>query len=119
MFRIKTRSRKVTEAQPAVGRSVRRKRKFAAMGQSFGEVKRFPPLSAGKSTQRQGKTAIILHFVLREKPHSVLSRSVLISSFTSQRFKAKYALQELLKMVRFFMTISPNAALLAHLFNYN
>ena len=38
VFRIKTRSRKVTEAQPAVGRSVRRKRKFAVMGQSFGEV---------------------------------------------------------------------------------
>ena len=39
-FRIKTSSRTVTEVQPAVGRSVRRKRKLAVMGQNFGEVKR-------------------------------------------------------------------------------
>lgn len=48
VFRIKTRSRKVTEAQPAVGRSVRRKRKFAVMGQSFGEVLYFFRQSQGE-----------------------------------------------------------------------
>ena len=39
VFRIKTRSRKVREVQPAVGRSVRRKPLVCSMGQNFGEVK--------------------------------------------------------------------------------
>ena len=34
----------VTEIHPAVGRSVRRKRKFAVMGQNFGKVFAFPAL---------------------------------------------------------------------------
>lgn len=39
----------VTEIQPAVGRSVRRKRKFAVMGQNFGEVFLTFPAFAGIS----------------------------------------------------------------------
>lgn len=70
VFRIKTRSRKVTEAQPAVGRSVRRKRKFAAMGQSFGEVFDFFRQHREKSAhmkQREVLPNIILLRIQRKR----------------------------------------------------
>lgn len=78
VFRIKTRSRKVTEVQPAVGRSVRRKPLVCSMGQNFGEVK--------TSSRHAGRGAPVrAHIKPQQKQPRAASSSPLLNCLRSLR----------------------------------